>query len=532
MTPASDPPATEPGAGTASRFPQVPPPPPGVAVLGGRLHPSAIAVWSWGQLGALALLLLVNPQAVPMVVVLLGVFAAVNGVRYARFRWRLDDRQLVIEQGLLERKRRVIPLERVQSVDLVRRIPHRVFGTVAVQVEAIGSGDTEGRLDAVDPDTARRLRGLLLERRRGASGQDAAPGAADGDATVGGEATVGGDGPAAAQRGEPGAGSPVPDGAAAGTGELLAAVSPRQLVVAGLTEANVTLLAAVGGLIWQVLGDRLDEFAERLPRLLGAEALPVVAVLAVLTALVLLVGAQLVLHWEFTLHRAAGTLVVRRGLLEQRYDTIPLRRIQALRIEENLPRRLLGLAAIRADVAGKPGGGSGGTDTLLPIGQAGQARALVAAILDHPGAGEIVLAGMPPGARARRRVRAVVATVALTALAVVVWGPGGLAVGLTVVPLLAIAEASYRALGHAEVPGLVVTRGGWWVRRTAFVPDDRLHAVESEATLLQRRRRLATVRLGIPRSPGLWSGPQMVDLEQEVAGAVLEDLARLAAARR
>src|SRR5690606_7151480 len=81
-------------------------------------------------------------------------------------------------------------------------------------------------------------------------------------------------------------------------------------------------------------------------------------------------------------------------------------------------------------------------------------------------------------------------------------------------------------------PEVVVVRAGWWVRRTAFVPTSRLQALTVDQTLLQRGRRLATLRLGIARSPGLWSGPQMIDLDRDVAFETASALAPLAAGRR
>jgi hypothetical protein len=40
------------------------------------------------------------------------------------------------------------------------------------------------------------------------------------------------------------------------------------------------------------------------------------------------------------------------------------------------------------------------------------------------------------------------------------------------------------------------------------------------------------LRLGIARSPGLWAGPQMIDLDRAVAMAILRELAPVAAQRR
>jgi putative membrane protein len=463
--------------------------------LGGQLHPAAIGVWSAAQLGALVIIFILNPLSLIVALPFMALLVSVSVVRWSRFRWQLSDGTLVIEQGLINRQRRVIPVERIQSVDLVRRLSHRLFGVVSVHVEAIGAGETEGQLDALSPRKADRLRRALLASRA----------AARGDAT-------------------PEDMSPVAD---EDPGELLASAAPRTLVLAGLTEANGTLIAGLLGLGWQFFGDRIDELAERLPALLGGNVVVMITVVVIMVAVALLVAAQLLAFWGFTLHRSGGELRVRRGLLEQRFDTIPLRRVQALRIEENLPRRLLGYAAVKADVAGKPGGGSGGTDTLLPMGSASDARALVDAVLDMPGVGDAELTAMPKRARARRRVRATVAVVA-PALVLGIYDPRGLALLLLLVPAYAAADASYRALGHAELPGILVMRSGWWVRRTAFVPADRLQTLAVTATYFQRRRRLATLVLGIARSPGLWGGPQMIDLDAEVATDISEELAPIA----
>jgi putative membrane protein len=473
-------------------------------LLGGQLHPAAIAVWSLGQAGAILVLFLINPASPLFALPFIALIGGLSAIRYARFRWHYARGVLVIEQGLINRQRRVIPVERVQSVDLVRRISHRLFGVTAVQVEAIGSGDTEGKLDALSLDVANRLRETLLAGRAVARGE-----------------------PAASAQGAPAAGLPL-----AAAGEVLATVPNSRLLVAGATEANATLLAAVAGGLWQLFGDRFDDVVERLPGVLAGNAVVFAVIAALVAALLLLIAAQVVLYWNFELRRTNGELQVRRGLLEQRFDTVPLRRVQAVRVEENLPRRLFGLAAVRADIAGKPGGGSGGTDTLLPIGSGRDARALAARVLDEPRLATVTLARMPARARNRRLFKAAVATLALTGIAVAVWGWPGLAAALVGLPAAGIAQASYRALGHAELPGLAVTRSGWWVRRTAFVPEPRLQTLALRASVFQRWRRLATLELHIARSPGLWSGPQMIDLDRDVARALVEAYAPVIAAPR
>lgn len=478
--------------------------------LGGPLHPAAVGVWSFTQLGALAVVVLINPASLPIVLLVAAGMVAVNAVKWARFRWWVAEGTLVITQGLIQQERRVIPLERIQSVDVVRRISHRALGVQALQVEAIGGADTEGQLEALSPTVAAQTRAALL------AGRDAARSGADPTAALAAAAADPSATPGQAARSD------------AAEEEPLASISPRELLLAGLTEANVTVLAATVGFGSQILGDRLDAIAERIPALVGSGVAIVATVGLILVAVLLLIVAQFVTYWQFRLTRTPDDLRVRRGLLEQRFDTVPLRRLQAIRIEENLPRRLFGFAAVKADVAGKPGSSAAGTDTLLPFGTAAQARELVATILQDERPTELTLTRMPTRARTRRHVRAGLLTVVATAGAVAWLGGWGWVLGAVLAPLaFGAAELAYRALGWSKVEGLAVTRAGWWTRRTAFVPEHRLQALERRATLLQRWRGLATLELQIARSPGFWQGPQWIDLDARDAdrlGLVLADI--------
>ena len=480
--------------GGSPQFPQVPPPPGTADELGGRLHPAVMLIWPLGQIGPLLLLLVAGAIPVLVAGLLLTASAVASVVRYLRFTWRVEDGALVIEQGLLQRQRRVIPLERIQTVDLVRKLRHRVFGVVEVHVEAIGGGETEGGLDALALADAQQVRSVLL-RRRGRASRDHESAAAQG---------------------------PAPSPTA---GEPLARLGPDRLVIAGLTGGRVGVAAALLGFVQQVFAERFNEVLARAPALLGLRGTLVVVAITMAGAFVLSIVATVLTYWDFTLTREDGSLRIHRGLLEQRSDTLPLRRVQSVRVEENLVRRLLGLAAVKVDVAGRSGGEGRDTGMLLPLGTRSDAFALVARLLDCPELADVEPAGMPGRARTRRLVRAVVLVAVLTAPAVAVLDAAGFFVALLAIPAVAAALGSYRALGHAELDAFVVARSGVLVRRTAFVPRARLQSLELTANPLQRWRRLATLDLQIARSPGVWSGPQLIDLDAGTGRALLAELA-------
>ncbi|MGH8933644.1 MAG: PH domain-containing protein [Egibacteraceae bacterium] len=446
---------------------------------GEPLHPATVPLYLVKQLPGLIPVLITGTFAPAIAAggLLIAVIASV--VRWTRFRWRLEGGALVLNEGLVTRRQRVIPLERIQAVELVRPLAHRLFGVVEVRIETVGGSKTEGRLDALRPEIAQRLRATLLRR-----GEEIDP------------------------RGER---------------RPLVRVGAATIVLAGLTGGRVGVVAALLGLGNELLGDRFEQLFD-LPSRLGVRGLVVLALLAGLVAFIVSVAATAVAYWGFTLSEAEECLLIRRGLLEQRFDTIPLRRIQALTVEENAVRRLLGRAAVGVVVAGRAGEAARQTGVLLPLGRRSEAFALAERVLDVPGLALARLEPMPGRALGRRMARALVVAALLAAAAVAALGARGLLALVASVPLAVWGLGAYRALGHAEHDGIVVARSGFLVRRTSFVPVARLQSLALSATPVQRRLRLASLSLQIA-GPGARGDPRLYDLDRASGERLLGRLA-------
>lgn len=451
--------------------------------VSGRLHPAVVGVWAFNAVGPAIVFTLTGAIGGVLIGGLVGMSVLAGLVRYQLFSWRVEGSTFVIEQGWIQRQRRVIPFDRIQSVEVVRRLRHRLFGVVELRIETVGGGKAEGRLDALSPDDAEWLRATLLRR----------------DAVA-------------------------PQAPAADTAAPLVTMSPSGLVVAGLTGGRVGIAAALLGFGQDFIGGRLERWLPALDPTGDPTGLVVVVASVLAGAFLLSIAATVLTYWNFTVTVDGEALRVRRGLLEQRTDTLPLRRIQSLRIEQNLLRRMLGLAAVKVEVAGRAGGDEGRLAAfLLPLGRVAEARELIRQVLGHDlpsGA----LAPMPTGARDRRLVRALLFTALVTVAAVWRWGPPGLAAVLTIGPAAAAAIAAYRSLGWALDERLVVARAGWLVRRTSFVRRNRLQSLELSQSPFQRRRALASLSLQIARSGGGPGDPVLVDLAQDDTLRLLDTL--------
>jgi putative membrane protein len=506
-----------------------------------RLHPAAIGVWVLqAAFSIVAIVVLTGMIPIVGALMLVGIMGTFL-VRYLRFRWRLEPDSLVIDEGILVRKRRVIRRDRIQTVDLERGIAHRLMGVVEVRIEAIGAGGTEGQLSAVSPAMAERLRRVLLGRTPAETAPTPATGAPqvhDGIAPPEDRAL----------EGEPESAEPADEVTADEDERVLEVVPPERLVVAGLTGGRVGIAAALVGFLFQAVPETwwtegmgfLMETTPDPTSVVGLRILGVLVIFALVGGFFLSVVGTVFTHWDFTLSETDEVLGVRRGLFTEHRDTVPFRRIQAVLVEENVVRRLLGLGAVKVIVAGRAGRqGAEGTDLLLPIGSRARLYDLARSVVGMEGEGPPELNRMPWRARSRRYVRAVVAAglgaavvafVAAAHLDAGWWPWAGIAFASWLVPALALAEGAYRGLGWLDAGEHLVVREGVLNRRTCYVRTDRLQVLESTANPFQRLGGLATLNLRIARPPMAIS-PRAMDMEAGGAASWRESLALRLASR-
>lgn len=107
----------------------------------------------WGLVAALAALVVV---ATPLVV--FGLLDA------RRFGWAVRDHDVVTQKGVLWRKATVLPLVRIQHVELASGPVERAFGTRRLQAYSAGSGTADLVIYGLDPERAERVRAHLLVR--------------------------------------------------------------------------------------------------------------------------------------------------------------------------------------------------------------------------------------------------------------------------------------------------------------------------------------------------------------------------------
>ena len=425
--------------------------------------------------------------------------------RYLAFSYRLEDEELVIRDGILTRKVRSVPYARIQNVDLVQNLFHRLLKVAVVRLETASGGKPEAvihvlTLPAVDELKSHILRGKSDPRSQGRS--------VTGSVTAGSELSPS---PEALDR---------PD-----NGEQLLSIPPGRLALLGLlSNRGMLVVAAAAGLAQQAgfFDDptRYLPDSAQLPQLESTfqtlrhvtwNPLWVLAALATVALTLLLFTRLLSALWVlvtlygFKLQRDGNDLRTEYGLLTKVTATVPRKRIQLLSIKESFLQTRWGLASVQIETAG------GGAEES---GQGpGAARLWLAPIMDRPELVELIRQAMPqihlrigdlpeldwqplaPRARLRLMRRGLALVVIIAAISVLTFGPWGLLSAL-LIPLVGWHAHRYtQRTAWAVTDHAVLFRSGAWGLRTSMVPFAKIQGLRIVQSPFDRRNRMASVRV-------------------------------------
>lgn len=326
-----------------------------------RLHPGTIALnvirGAPGFVFGIPAFLAIARDFDLWMAALIGVgLAAVVGVfqflSWWRFTYELTDDAVVVQSGVLSRNRRTIPFDRVQDVDIERKLLARLFGLAKVNLETGGAGENEGALDSVSMAEAERLRGVIRRRATQAHAEPAAD--------------TGGDAVAVA---------PVEHDA-----PVLFSMTLGRVLYSGLFRFSLVWLAVIGG-AFQYLDDwvpwrniEVDDLRSRAEAASATAETAFVAgvtltVIFVLFLLGVIAGVvrTLLRDYGFTLTDEGGRYRRVRGLLTRTEAVVALRRVQLAVIENGFVMRLLGWAGVKLQTLGSGEKGEGGRQDVAPF---------------------------------------------------------------------------------------------------------------------------------------------------------------------
>jgi putative membrane protein len=259
-------------------------------------------------------------------------------------------------------------------------------------------------------------------------------------------------------------------------------------------------------------------------------ALGGVAVFLVLVRLISMVWAFVRLY-DFRLTRRGDDLRATFGLLTRVAATIPLRRVQTVTIDQGWLHRRLGRASVRVETAGGQAGRAvRDREWVAPLIRIERVAQLVEAILPGVVLEDAQWEPVHPRAFGRAVKPALLFALVVTAAVTVVIGWRGLALAVPLVVWAVVtARQHVRHLGWAASAEWVAFRSGWLTRSQTLVKVNRIQAVSTHASPLDRRAAMARMRVD---TAGAGERSHRVDvpyLGAEVADALRQRLAHQAA---
>jgi putative membrane protein len=393
--------------------------------------------------------------------------AAIGAVaKYLTYRYRLNDLEMVVREGVLTRNERNIPYARIQNINLVRNPFHRIFGVAEVQLETASGGKPEAIIRVLSMEAVERIRSEVFRQRE--------------------------------ELGEPPA-----EAESAPPAPPLVELPFRELIVLGLvSNRGLAVLGVISGLMWQL--DLWDSdwsaLQKNLPQLSVSgpleTALLVVGLLigAIVLLRIFSISWAIIRFYAFRLTMQGQDLRADYGLFTRYNATIPIHRIQLMSTKATPLDRLAGRCGLLVETAG--GSSSAGSEEdgikhklwLAPIldrDRAAQLRVDVQPEADLSGAEWQML---PPLARRRLIRRGVAISLFVAAISAPLlhwWAVAVLALFVTRAVVhghLWWKRAAWTMTEHA-----LAYRSGWWTQRESIIRFAKVQAVALEDSPFDRR---------------------------------------------
>ena len=488
-----------------------------------------------------------------LIAAFLGIFGAANGdliyvgiallffvptfiialIRYFTIRYRISDGELVVQEGLIFQRVRTVPVERIQNIDMVQGILHRMLNLAEVRVETASGTKPEAVLKVLSLDEMERLReGVKIHKQTS--------GAVSASLSHGGA---------------------LPAGDVSDVGlesvDTSPALSLLKIPVSWLAKAGFAsnrgfiLVGLMMGFYFQFAQGNPGEidaadfadwnFIPEDSSLLIKAGLIAGGLLVGLTLLRLLgVGWYILRFFGYELRQIGDDFKISCGLLTKVSATIPRKRIQFISVHRGLIMRWMKLASVRIETAGGAADTSENATTTV-------SRRWFIPVLPESSVDKII-AEMRPGIdlnmddyrwiplakRAKSRfirIACVVSCVLVAAVYFALEWKLAIAALIAFPVLIVYAIRKSQSVKYARTDFGVVYRSGVLAKKTSFSFFEKIQAASWRQTPFDRRWKMATLSVDTAAAGPAEHVIDIKYLDQETAKREYEQIMAMAAAR-
>ncbi|TMU83726.1 hypothetical protein FGG79_18675 [Bacillus sp. BHET2] len=413
------------------------------------------------------------------------VFVLVSGiVKWLRFSYRIEEGELRIEYGLFVKKKRYIPIERIQSLNFSEGILHRPFGLVKVKIETAGSSnprESEAELTAILKEEAVQLEKMIYSDKKSAN-----------------------------------------------VAEDHSEEQPQEEAYFSLQSRDIWVLAATSGGVGVILSGVLlflSQFNEFIPYEAVYEEVAVfvksgvfiaamAAFLGLLIVWFLSIVWTFIIYGDFKIRIVDDHIVMTRGLLEKKQVTVPLNRVQGIRLVENPVRQLMGYCTVHIENAGGSVLEKDSTSIkLLPIVKKKRIPELLSGLFPDYIIQE-EFKRLPKRSLKRYVFRQSIWVLVPTAVACYFFWPYGLWTAFLIIPFGILGYYQYRAGGWRIDGGQLSLQYRGLLKNTMYLKKNRIQSLDGQESWFQSRKELGSLTTTIKSGEAGYASA-IKDLEKE-----------------
>ncbi|MEM9918455.1 MAG: PH domain-containing protein [Bacteroidota bacterium] len=93
------------------------------------------------------------------------VTAVLSIISYFKFYYYIQDEELVIEKGVLQKTKLNVPFDRIQTINFQQNVIHQFFQVVSLEIDTAGSSEKEFSISALEKKQAESIRRFVLEQK-------------------------------------------------------------------------------------------------------------------------------------------------------------------------------------------------------------------------------------------------------------------------------------------------------------------------------------------------------------------------------
>ena len=419
------------------------------------LHPVSLAVnlipRAWQTIRGLWPILLVvvlsgesiGMRFVDMLVILMFALVSVwnTFIHWATLRYRIHAGRLEIRQGLLNRSARTIDPARIQNIELVQNLFHTWSGLVELRIETAGEQTTEGLLSALSVEDATELRNQL--------------------AAIGSLAN--------------------PDESDAREVDTVTRIGLTEILAFGLTQRTIGTVAVITAIGLEVMNQGGPDVAANLTHTMQPTMIIAAFMLAFVVSWTISAVSSVFRFFGYRMVHLGDAIRTEQGLTTKRRVEIPLSKVQLVRSDEPLMRRMMGYGTVLIETAGLGfvEGQQRTAEGMVPLVERQDLGRIATTAAPHadvdPWSAQLNPAH--PRSLYRSLAGATIRAGILVALGMSFFGPIKWAL-LAILPIAWVgAWLDWAKQGWLVTDSAIVSRRGFFNRRTYIVSRDKLQSV-------------------------------------------------------